>query len=114
VGLESDPAQLEAIQMAKRQKEPFALRPYAVEYFTHLTHRSPVRRGFCMSAESAFVAAGRNLDSGFYIKAVAVKRQSGRVLWTRMKIGNHNICRPGDHPNQPVSLTIDLPGVDQA
>lgn len=98
--------------MAQRQKEPFALRPFAVEYYSQLIHKNPVRRGFCMTAENAFAAAGQQLDRGHYVKAVAVKRQSGRVLWTRMKIGMHNLFQPGDQPNKTVKLQVELPGVE--
>lgn len=98
--------------MGRRDKEPYAKRPVAIEYYKQLTHAHPTRRGFCMDATNALVKAGEHLDRGHAIMAIAVQRVSGRVLWTRIKIGRHNITKPGDAPNEPVRLKIDIPAVD--
>lgn len=99
----------------KREKERFAKRPYAVEYFEQLVHKNYVKRGFCATEENAYVKAGEHLDRGQYVKAVVVKRKAGLVVVTRMKFaGRTTWDQPGDIPRggKSVDLTLHVPPLE--
>ena len=99
--------------MAKRKPEPYAARPYAVEYYSQLIHRRPAKRGFCMTQENAYVKAGEHLDRGHFVKAVVVKRESGRVIVTRLKFaGRATWDQRGDYKPGDFTFSESLPKLE--
>ena len=99
----------------KREKERWAKRPYAVEYYAGISHTRPAKRGFCMTEENAYVKAGEHLDRGQYPKAVVVKRKPGLVVCTRMKFGGRATWDlPGDLPRggKTVGGTFEVPPLE--
>lgn len=101
--------------MAKRrQREPYAKRPYAVEYYKGLSHKNPVKRGFCMTEENAYVKAGEHLDRGHYPKAVIVKRATGLVVVSRLKFANRTTWdQKGDLAPGSFDLKVHIPSLEE-
>lgn len=100
--------------MKRRVKEPYAKRPFAVEYYKGLSHKNPAKRSFCMTQENAYVRAGEHLDRGHYPKAVVVKRASGLVIVTRMKFaGRATWDQKGDYASGKATLDETLPPLEE-
>lgn len=94
--------------MPKKKLDPYAERPYSLEYYEQLIHRNPRKITATASEVNARVAADKHFEHGDYIKAVCVKRESGRVLWTKMKIGPHLIEQRGHQHHD--ELVVNVPG----
>lgn len=87
-------------------------RPYFLEYYRGVSHRKPTKRTTVLNPTNALVCSSKHLDRGDYVKVVCGKVESGRMLWTRLRIGPHLIMQRGDLPNRPITMQLELPGVE--